>query len=127
MYLKRPGGQAQFSRHLLAQKRNDRFGELHMWLLENIARPLTVDDLAERAGMSPRNFARRFREAMGQAPGTYLLQLRLDHARHRLEEGSRNLKEIARESGFGSEQNMRRAFIGTLNVTPSEYIERFTR
>ena len=127
MYVKRPGGQAQFSRHLEAERRDDRFGALHLWLLDNLHRPLGVDDLARQAGMSPRHFTRRFASAMGRSPAAYLSQLRVEHARRRIEQGSRSLKDVARDSGFGNEQALRRAFARELRVSPSDYLERFVR
>jgi transcriptional regulator GlxA family with amidase domain len=127
LYVKRPGGQAQFSRHLKAQQRDDAFGALHLWMIENLDEPLDVGQLAARMGMSPRHFARRFAAAMGQTPAAYVAQLRLDHCRRRFEQGARNLKQVAREGGFGTEQNMRRTFQRTLGITPTDYLDRFTR
>ncbi|MGZ8361782.1 MAG: GlxA family transcriptional regulator, partial [Allosphingosinicella sp.] len=127
MYVRRPGGQAQFSRQLEAQARDERFGRLHLWMMENLAAPLLVDDLARQAGMSPRHFARRFTAAMGRPPADYLTRLRLEHARRRIEQGTRNLKDIARSSGFGTEQTMRRIFVRELGITPSDYAARFVR
>jgi len=127
MYVKRPGGQAQFSRQLEAQQRGDRFGALHLWVMENLRADLSVDRLAEQAGMSPRHFARRFSAAMGRTPAAWVQEVRTDHARRRIEQGPASLKEIARASGFGSERAMRRAFARELRVSPSEYLARFAR
>jgi transcriptional regulator GlxA family with amidase domain len=127
MYVRRPGGQAQYSRQIEAQQRDDRFGRLHLWMMENLGAPLKVEDLAREAGMSPRHFARCFAERMGRTPGDYLTQLRIEQARRRIEEGARNLKHVARSSGFGTEQTMRRAFLKELGIAPSDYRERFVR
>ena len=69
LFLKRPGGQSQFSRHLEAQKRDDLFGELELWMLENPRADLSVEGLARRMSMSPRHFARQFRARLGTSPG----------------------------------------------------------
>ena len=69
LFLKRPGGQSQFSRHLEAQKRDDLFGELELWMLENPRADLSVESLARRMSMSPRHFARLFRARLGTSPG----------------------------------------------------------
>ncbi len=127
MYVRRPGGQTQFSRQLEAQQRDDRFGRLHLWMMENLAATLRVEDLARQAGMSPRHFARCFSDRMGRTPADYLARLRLDHARRRIEDGGGNLKEVARSSGFGTEQTMRRAFLRELGIAPADYRERFVR
>jgi transcriptional regulator GlxA family with amidase domain len=127
MYVKRPGGQAQFSRHLEAQQRDDRFGALHLWLMDNLDRVRSVDDLAREAGMSPRHFTRRFTAQMGRPPGAYLARMRVEQARQRIEQGSLSLKEVARSSGFGNEQALRRAFQRELKVSPSDYLARFSR
>ena len=70
LFLKRPGGQSQFSRHLEAQRRDDLFGELELWMLENPRADLSVDSLARRMSMSPRHFARLFRTRLGTSPGS---------------------------------------------------------
>ena len=127
MYVRRPGGQAQFSRQIEAQRRDDRFGRLHLWMMENLAEALKVEDLAREAGMSPRHFARCFAERMGRTPAHYLTQLRIEQARRRIEEGAGSLKQVARSSGFGTEQTMRRAFLRELGIAPSDYRERFVR
>jgi len=127
MYVRRPGGQAQFSRQIEAQQRDDRFGRLHLWMMENLGAALKVEDLAREAGMSPRHFARCFTGRMGRTPADYLTQLRIERARRRIEEGARNLKQVARSSGFGTEQTMRRAFLRELGIAPDDYRERFVR
>jgi transcriptional regulator GlxA family with amidase domain len=126
MYLKRPGGQSQFSRQLAAQfSDNDRLRDLQMWMLENLDADLTVPTLARRVAMSERNFARRFVEAVGLAPGKYVEQARVEAARRRLEQTDHDVARIAARCGFGSAETMRRAFIKHLAIPPSEYRARF--
>jgi transcriptional regulator GlxA family with amidase domain len=126
MYLKRPGGQSQFSRQLAAQfSDNDRLRELQLWMLEHLDEDLSVPALARRSAMSERNFARRFVEAVGLAPGKYVEQARVDAARRKLEQTDLDVARIAARCGFGSAETLRRAFIKHLAIPPSEYRERF--
>jgi transcriptional regulator GlxA family with amidase domain len=125
MFLKRPGGQSQFSRHLEAQQRDDRFGALELWMVEHLDADLSVARLAARANLSPRHFAREFAAHMGATPATYVARIRVEQARRRIEEGAERLKDVARSCGFGDEQRLRRAFRRALGVTPQEYRARF--
>lgn len=126
MYLVRPGGQSQFSRHLEAQQRAGRFGELELWVIEHLHEPLPVERLAEIAAISPRHFARRFAAEFGMPPASYVAALRVERARGRIESSpGERLKEIARACGFADEQNLRRAFVRALGITPEQYRERF--
>lgn len=125
LFLKRPGGQSQFSRHLQAQKRDDLFGELELWMLENPRADLSVEGLARRMSMSPRHFARLFRARLGTSPGAYVRSLRVECARRRIGEGATRLKQVARESGFADEQSLRRSFQQQLGITPAAYRARF--
>ena len=125
LFLKRPGGQSQFSRHLEAQKRDDLFGELELWMLENPRGDLSVEGLARRMSMSPRHFARQFRARLGASPGSYVRRLRVEQARRRIEEGAARLKQVARDCGFVDEQSMRRSFQELVGITPAEYRARF--
>jgi transcriptional regulator GlxA family with amidase domain len=126
MYLKRPGGQSQFSRQLAAQfSDNDRLRDLQLWMLEHLDEDLSVPALARRSAMSERNFARRFVEAVGLAPGKYVEQARVDAARRKLEQTDLDVARIAARCGFGSAETMRRVFIKHLAIPPSEYRERF--
>ncbi len=127
LYLRRPGGQAQFSAPLALQQRaGDRFGNLHLWLTENLGEPLNVELLADRAGMSPRNFSRVFAQETGVTPGKYLELLRLEKARELLENGQKAINQVAVQSGFGREERMRRAFLRELGVTPGMYQSHFS-
>jgi transcriptional regulator GlxA family with amidase domain len=125
MYLKRPGGQSQFSRHLRAQQRDDRFGPLELWMLDHLDADLSVEALARRANFSPRHFAREFRRCFGTTPGAYVKRLRVEAARRRIEEGAAPLKRLARDCGFADEQNLRRGFREILGITPQDYRARF--
>ena len=125
LFLKRPGGQSQFSRHLAAQRRDDLFGELELWMLENPRGDLSVEGLARRMSMSPRHFARQFHARLGTSPGAYVRRLRVEQARRRIEEGAARLKQVARDCGFADEQSMRRSFQELVGITPAEYRARF--
>jgi transcriptional regulator GlxA family with amidase domain len=125
MFVKRPGGQSQFSQFLEAQQRDDRFGELELWMLEHLDADLSVQQLARRCSMSERHFARLFAARIGRPPAHHVARLRIDTARRRIEQGATRLKDVARECGFGDEQRLRRAFRRTLGVTPQEYRQRF--
>lgn len=125
MFLKRPGGQSQFSRHLQAQHtRDEKLGELELWMLDHLDLHLDVETLAARASMSPRHFARRFAAEVGTTPAEYVARARVDAARRLLEETALSLKEVATRCGFSEEQNLRRAFLKRLRVTPTDYRDR---
>jgi len=125
VYRKRPGGQAQFSRFLEAEQRDDRFGALQLWILEHLGEDLSLERLARQAGLSPRHLTRRFKGEVGLTPAAYVARLRLEEARRRIEAGTLRLKEVARACGFGDEQNLRRAFRRQISVAPADYRERF--
>ncbi|HVI34260.1 GlxA family transcriptional regulator [Phenylobacterium sp.] len=125
IYRKRPGGQGQFSRFLEAERREDVFGRLQLWVLDHLDEDLPLERLAAVAGMSPRHFSRRFRAEMGATPAAWVGKVRLEEARRRLESGAGSLKDVARGCGFQDEQNLRRAFRRRLGVAPSDYRERF--
>lgn len=128
VFLKRPGGQAQFSAPLAAATAAndpDRFAALSGWIMEHLAGDLSVEMLAQRVAMSPRNFARRFTEAMKIAPGKYVEQLRLDAARRGLTEGDQSVARVAARCGFASAEAMRLAFKRHLDIAPSDFRARF--
>ncbi|QSQ26748.1 helix-turn-helix domain-containing protein [Pyxidicoccus parkwayensis] len=127
VFLKRPGGQSQFSELLRSQtKDGDDFDELHLWLANNLSSDdLTVDALAERAGMSPRNFARVYKQKTGRTPAKAVEIMRLEAARRMLEDSKRNVDQIARVCGFGDEERMRVTFQRNLSVSPRDYRKRF--
>jgi transcriptional regulator GlxA family with amidase domain len=128
VFLVRQGGQSQFSATLAAQTcENRRLADLLAWLPDNIRRRLSVDQLAQRTGMSPRNFARLFVQAVGKTPGKHIEDLRVEAARRQLESTSRTLDEVAAASGFGSAEVLRRVFNRRLGVTPVLYRASFGR
>jgi transcriptional regulator GlxA family with amidase domain len=125
MFLKRPGGQSQFSRFLLAQQHDDEFGRLELWILEHLEADLSVESLAAHMNMSPRHFARLFVRRLGVTPAAYVRRVRVEEARRRIEDGAATLKDVARRTGLGDAQMLRRAFRNSLRVTPSDYRARF--
>jgi transcriptional regulator GlxA family with amidase domain len=125
VFLKRPGGQAQFSNTLALQQDDSRFGELHSWIAEHLTHDLSVTTLAARAGMSERSFVRHYRSATGQTPARAIEALRLEAARRLLAESALPIKRVASQCGFGSEETLRRAFARGMDITPMEYRERF--
>ncbi|HEJ8089303.1 TPA: GlxA family transcriptional regulator [Serratia liquefaciens] len=126
MFLRRPGGQAQFSRYPLNQaKTPGPIRDLQSWILENLAEDLSVEKLAERVAMSPRNFTRVFTRETGISPAKFVEEGRLYIARQRLEQSSQGIEQIATSSGFGNALNLRRVFERHLQLTPTEYRDRF--
>ena len=126
LYLRRPGGQAQFSAALSLQL-SDRqpLRELQTWVLENLDKPLSVQALAEHVAMSPRNFARVFGREMRVTPGKFVERLRVEAARRRLEETRHSLKKIAAQCGLGSVGSMRRIFQRLVGIPPGQYRQHF--
>lgn len=123
----RSGGQSQFSPNLGRQliDNSGRFEHLHAWISENLRGDLGVDILAERANMSSRNFSRVYSRVMGVTPAKAVETMRIEAARVQLEVTRLSVKQIADDCGFRDVENMRRAFLRALNVTPSEYRETF--
>jgi transcriptional regulator GlxA family with amidase domain len=126
VYLKRPGGQSQYSALLAAQaeSESDSFSELERWIAENLAADLKIESLAERAHMSPRNFARMYAQKRGRTPAKAVEAIRLDAARRRLEETDERIEAIAEECGYSSEEQMRATFLRVLKIPPREYRKR---
>lgn len=126
LFLKRPGGQSQFSDYLAAQFSEDAgLRELQMWMLEHVDQDLSVPRLAEKIAMSERSFARHFVHGVGVAPGHYVRQIRITAARRKLEQTELPLPQIARRCGFGTPESLRRSFTAALGVTPGAYRDRF--
>jgi transcriptional regulator GlxA family with amidase domain len=125
VFLKRPGGQAQFSATLSLQAGEDRFGPLHDWMVAHLAADLSLPALASRAGMSERSFSRRYVEATGRTPARAVEAMRVEAARRLLSESRLPVKRIAQRCGFGSEETMRRSFQRLLAVPPQDYRARF--
>jgi transcriptional regulator GlxA family with amidase domain len=126
LYLRRTGGQSQFST-ALAMQLSDRqpLRELESWVLENLNRPLSVNILAEHLAMSPRNFARIFRKEMNTTPARFVGKLRVEAARRRLEESQSSLQQVASDCGFGTLNAMRTVFQRALGIAPGQYRKHF--
>lgn len=126
MYLRRPGGQAQFSAPLEAQMADrPAVAALIAWARAHLRDDLSVGALARRASMSERNFARVFTAATGETPAAWVARMRLEAARSALELSSRSVKEIAGACGFGSAESLSHAFRRALRTTPLAYRARF--
>lgn len=125
MFLKRPGGQAQFSTSLALQGAEDRFGALHAFIRDNLAGDLSLPALAAHAGMSARSLSRHYAEATGLTPAKGVEALRVEAARRALSETAQPVKRVARTCGFGSEETMRRSFLRHVAATPQAYRARF--
>jgi transcriptional regulator GlxA family with amidase domain len=127
VYLRRPGGQSQFSAPLAAQvAERESLRELLVWMSENVHADLSVAALAGRVNMSERTFARVFVAETKFTPAAFVERLRIDAARRNLETTKRSVKQIARTCGFGTVETMHRAFRRTVGSTPLQYRARFT-
>jgi transcriptional regulator GlxA family with amidase domain len=126
LYLRRPGGQSQFSAALSLQLTDRKpLRELESWVLDNLNKPLTVPVLAQRVAMSPRNFARVFATEMKTTPAKFVERLRVEAARRRLEESQNSMETIAIECGFGNVNSMRNVFQRALKIAPGQYRRHF--
>ena len=126
LFLRRPGNQSQFSAAMRAQEpRREPLREVQREVLDDVGGRHTVEAMAARAHMSPRNFARAFRAQTGVTPARFVESVRLEAARRRLEATAEPVEGIARSCGFPSAEAMRRSFQRTLQVGPSEYRRRF--
>jgi transcriptional regulator GlxA family with amidase domain len=126
LFLRRPGGQSQFSAQLAAQAAERRpLQELQAWIPDHLDADLSVPALARRAAMSERNFARAFKQELGMTPAAYVETARVERARIALESGGEPIELIARRTGFGTVETMRRAFRRRLGVSPGDYRNRF--
>lgn len=123
VYMKRPGAQPQLSEMLITQSRQvPVFESLHMWIVQNLSRAeLSVEQLADYVGMSPRNFARVYKQKTGRTPAKGVELFRLEAARRALQDQNRAIDQIANECGFGSEERMRVTFQRHFGLSPSEY------
>ncbi|MFF8288449.1 GlxA family transcriptional regulator [Streptomyces sp. NPDC016309] len=122
----RAGGQAQFiDAPVPPADGGDGLGPVLQWAVEHLADPLTVDDLARRARMSPRSFHRRLLEATGTTPLKWLLQQRIAHAQLLLETTGLSVERIGESSGLGTAANLRRHFTRTVGVPPTAYRKAF--
>ncbi len=128
MFLKRPGGQAQFSTQLAVQlAEHEPLRELQTYVLEHPDDDLSIERLARRLAMSPRNFARVFAREVGMTPARYVATVRVETARRLLEETAEPLEAVCARSGLGTPESMRRAFLRLVGIAPGQYRERFNR
>ncbi|KAA2235656.1 GlxA family transcriptional regulator [Salinarimonas soli] len=126
MFLRRPGGQRQFSTLLSAQTSTSaRLTDVLAWVADNLSEPISVERLAERVHLSPRQFARSFRAETGQTPGRAVEAIRVEAARRLLERGTEALSVVTASCGFGTEETLRRAFLRHVGVPPAQYRDRF--
>ena len=125
VFLKRPGGQSQFSAYLTSDASRPELRDLQAWIMLNLTEDLRVEMLAERMRMSPRNFARFFLTETGMTPAKFVEMARIDAARHYLGSTQQSIEVVADKSGFGDAERMRRAFIRQLSINPQSYREHF--
>jgi transcriptional regulator GlxA family with amidase domain len=123
--LHRPGGQAQDIEAPVPPPAADLFRETLTWLRQHLAEPVAVSDLAGRAAMSPRTFARRFRASTGTTPLQWILAERTSLAQRLLETTALPVDAVARKSGFGTPDNLRKHFARTVRTTPQAYRKAF--
>jgi transcriptional regulator GlxA family with amidase domain len=121
----RDGGQSQYIPTPVPECRSDSFALVTEWMLENLEQDLTVDQLARRALMSSRTFARRFRSETGTTPAAWLNRQRILRAQQELEQTDDGLEQIAQRSGFGTAAVMRHHFLKVLQTTPTAYRRTF--
>lgn len=115
---RRPGGQLQFSALLDMGGRSGRFAELMDWMRDHLTEPLTIEELAGKAAMSPRNFARSFAEEVGTTPAKAVERIRVEAARTAIETTQDPIDRIAEDVGFGDSERMRRAFVRAFGQPP---------
>lgn len=126
VFLRRPGGQSQFSAHLAAQMASEsRVQAIQRWILENVEKELMLPALASQMAMSVRNFSRVFQTETGITPTDFVELARVDAARRLLEDSDEPLQRIAPQCGFTNADIMRRAFIRRIGIGPSDYRARF--
>jgi transcriptional regulator GlxA family with amidase domain len=127
LFLRRPGGQAQFSTVLKQQEAisDNALRNLPSFVSANLSGDLSVRKLAEVSCMTERTLARRFHETFGTTPAAWVQMLRVQAVRNHLESGGLGLKEIAARTGFADATSLRRAFSSQLHVSPLEYRKRF--
>ncbi len=128
IYVKRPGGQAQFSEALRVQTSDSpTFDKLHQWLSRHLGdERMSVETMADQVHMSPRNFARSYKAKTGRTPAKALELLRVEAARRLLEDSEHGIDQIARRCGFGDEERMRVTFRRHLSISPRDYRRHFS-
>jgi transcriptional regulator GlxA family with amidase domain len=128
VFVRRPGGQSQFSTQLRAAPASTAsIAAIQRWLNDHLADDLGVESLAERAHMSPRSFARKFRDETGATPAAYVEQLRVEATRRLLEATDLTVSAIASQVGFHRAETLHRAFRRRLGTTPDSYRQHFGR
>jgi transcriptional regulator GlxA family with amidase domain len=126
MFLRRSGGEKQVSTQLAAQMiAHEGLAQLAAWILDNAGKEITLGMLAQKSAMSSRTIARLFARELGMTPARFIERARVEAARRFLEESDLRIDSIARRSGLGSEERLRRAFRRNLGMSPREYHERF--
>jgi transcriptional regulator GlxA family with amidase domain len=126
VYLRRPGGQAQYSEPLEFEARSiDRLSEISQWIATNLHRKITLEDLSRRASLGPRQVSRRFKTTFGTSPALFVESLRMKEAQRRLLVSQSSIKRVALSLGYRSEHVFRRAFERKFGVSPGAYRERF--
>ena len=126
MYVKRPGGQEQYSEPLKFQvESTSRFADLAAWIVGHLDKDLSVEAMAERIHLCPRQFNRRFKAEFKSTPAAFVQRLRLDEARNRLSSRGSTVESVADSVGFGDPDSFRRAFVQRFGVAPKQYRSRF--
>ncbi|CAN5140121.1 transcriptional regulator FtrA [soil metagenome] len=121
----RNGGQAQFIERAVSPRDGDRFADVIASLRERLDQPLSIAGMAAAAAMSERTFIRRFKAAMGAAPGDWLIGARVDRARELLELEALSIEDVAAQSGFGAAATLRHHFRRRVGVSPAAYRQQF--
>lgn len=125
LFLRRQGGQRQFSDSLSISSAGDKIGKLHDWIVDNLSSHITLDSLSEQAVMSERSLSRLCHESTGLSPLKMVNKIRMDVAKAYLDSTNMPLKSIAASCGFKTEANLRKSFIKYFNTTPTQYRKRF--
>jgi transcriptional regulator GlxA family with amidase domain len=127
VFVKRPGGQSQFSAYIPTEaSRRPDVRDLQAWIMGHLTEDLRVEVLADRMDMSPRNFARMFLSETRMTPAKFVEMVRIDAARQHLVNSELPIDVVADESGFRDPEQMRRAFLRQLGVNPHDYRARFS-
>ncbi len=122
VFMRRPGGQSQFSTYVFSEAKTRKdFRELQAWIISNPDEDLSVENLAERMAMSPRNFSRVFCQEIGITPAKFVERVRLEAAKNMMVQTDQPVESVAISCGFNSGEQMRRSFQRLLKTTPQDY------